>query len=696
MRARNERTPRWGLGAIIGLLLVNLFLSRPGLAQIDPPACAGGYVLWANGQGRAETLVLSGSKGSIIGTAHSNADLRISGSNNRISGAVEYVTSFEDGGDSNSYLGPAQVAAAAPPLSYLIADYRPGGAAAMAAQSAGRYTAVSGDLDISDTTVLDGLYYVGGNAKLSASNISGAATIVAEGTIDVSGSLLRLTPYAGGLLLFANKADLGASVIKLGGSDSELQGAIYGPGGRVELSGSKNTLAGLILGAALALSGSELQLAPDGEGCGDQPAPPDSGLDGFAPDEVVVKLFSAADLQAVALAHGLDPQPLDQFGARPIFRLRILDGVDPKAKAAELQPPGGSGGDSRVEYAEPNYFAQTPEGRKGRGSWVVGGDAGGYAQQWAPATIRLPQAHTISRGAGITVAVLDTGIDLSHPALADRLVPGFDFVDYDADPREAGVYGTHPGFGHGTHVAGLVALAAPEAKIMPVRVLDADGAGNIWVLSEGLLFAAELGPDGQPSTGDEAQVINLSLGTMRETRLLEDLVAELTCDDDDDDDEGDDDDRCLTTGGVVVVASAGNGGDTVPQYPAAEAVAGSLAIGASTPADTRADFSTYGPWVSLAAPGEAVISTVPGGGYGTWSGTSMAAPLAAGTAALVRSAEPDVTAIAVAQRLLSTADPISGAIPWRLDAATAVGFAPAVSANCGASCRIFLPYLARM
>lgn len=92
--------------------------------------------------------------------------------------------------------------------------------------------------------------------------------------------------------------------------------------------------------------------------------------------------------------------------------------------------------------------------------------------------------------AGVTVAVLDTGVDPNHPAFAGRLALGFDFVDFDADPREEGVAGVHAGYGHGTHVTGLIALVAPDAKIMPVRVLDQDGVGNIWVLAEGLLYAS--------------------------------------------------------------------------------------------------------------------------------------------------------------------------------------------------------------
>ena len=101
----------------------------------------------------------------------------------------------------------------------------------------------------------------------------------------------------------------------------------------------------------------------------------------------------------------------------------------------------------------------------------------------------------------------------------------------------------------------------------------------IWVLAEGLRYAVD--PDGNPNTNDGATVINLSLGTLRRTQLLEQIVAEVACANDDDDDD-DDDDRCHTTGGAVVVAAAGNSGDSMPQYPAAEAVEGTVAVAAST------------------------------------------------------------------------------------------------------------------
>lgn len=382
--------------------------------------------------------------------------------------------------------------------------------------------------------------------------------------------------------------------------------------------------------------------------------------------EVVVKLTVGADLNSVASDFGLDPNPLDQFGSRPIYRLSILDGASPRDKAAALM----SDPLARVVYAEPNNIAEAPEGQ-GRVLWAGGGSANDYHSQWADLMIRLPEAHTITSGAGITVAVLDTGVDLTHPALAGRLFGGFDFVDNDSNPSEEGVYGLNPLFGHGTHVAGLIALAAPNARIMPVRVLDPDGRGDEWVIAEALAYAMD--PDGNPVTDDGANVINLSLSAVEKSKLLKDVINAVTCNDPAH--ASPNDLPCFLSGGrgAVVVAAAGNGGSSTPEYPAGEGIKGSLAVGASTQSDTTASFSNYGSWVSVSAPGEGILSTVPGGGYGTWSGTSMATPLVAGTAALVRAAYPSLSTAKVTQRIITKSTDIHAVIRLRLDAAAALG-----------------------
>jgi thermitase len=364
---------------------------------------------------------------------------------------------------------------------------------------------------------------------------------------------------------------------------------------------------------------------------------------GRCQNEVLVKLTDPTALPIISAAFQLTL--IDQLEGRPIYQLRLADPLASlqNVLAALLANP-------LVVYAEPNYLGEEPEGVY-TSSWSRGGDENGYRRQWAVDEIRLPEAHTVSRGAGITVAVLDTGADLDHPTLAGHLVQGIDFVDGDLDPSEEGVYGQDIAFGHGTHVAGLVALAAPDAKIMPLRILRPDGSGNSWLLAQAIRYAAARG----------VQVINISYSVHQRSFLIDELLSEVTS---------------LAPGAVVAAAAGNSGPSTALEYPAAEGVPGLIAVAASTKADKLASFSTRGSWVDVAAPGDRIISSVPDDTYGVWSGTSMAAPLVAGTAALVRAANPDLSPADVAERITATAAAIAGPVPRRVDAAAALGCPP--------------------
>ncbi len=399
---------------------------------------------------------------------------------------------------------------------------------------------------------------------------------------------------------------------------------------------------------------------------------------GYMPGEIVVKLYNATDLTGVAADFGLDPQPRKQFGSRPIYVLIIKDGDDAQDKAQQMAK------DNRVQYVEPNHRYSAPEGQK-RSSWARVENITDYAEQWAAAKIHLPEAHTAGSGTGVIVAVLDTGVDATHSALAGHLMSGYDFVDMDADPSEVGVPEVDSVYGHGTHVAGIVALTAPDAKIMPLRVLDQNGEGNIWVLAEALRYAVN--PDGNLATDDGATVINMSLGTEQRTAFLDDIINLVTCSNNTSGGGGHDmrlpdgvtmgtndkPEECLSRKGAVIVAAAGNDGNTLKEYPAAEDNKGVLAVAATTQDDVRASYSNYGSWVQIGAPGDAILSTVPGNQWGAWSGTSMATPFVAGVAALVQSVDSALTPDEVTRRIVNTADTISGEVRLRVDAATALG-----------------------
>lgn len=401
----------------------------------------------------------------------------------------------------------------------------------------------------------------------------------------------------------------------------------------------------------------------------------------YVPGEIVFKLTRFQNLLWIAKRYNLHPLPIDRFGRRPIYRMRILDGTPPPELAARMLADPKK----RVVYAEPNFLSGFPE--SSGNSWMIGGSTGEYTAPWYRNVIRLAEAHTVTEGAGVRIAVLDTGAALDHPDLAGHFVDGYDFVDDDADPREVGSQSLNPGYGHGTHVAGLLALVAPQAQIIPVRVLDEDGVGNVWVLAEAIRYAVN--PDGDPLTPDGADVINMSLATTRETDLLEEILRDVTsCShhqhDDDDDHSPDSSDEldkiaasgdggaCEQTKDTVVVAGAGNNSSAFRVYPAGEDMPGLISVAATNKTDSLASFSNFGPWISVAAPGDRILSTVPPAGYATWSGTSMATPLVAGQAALIRAQKPRMKAAKIADRIMKTADPISAPVPRRIDIAASL------------------------
>ena len=356
---------------------------------------------------------------------------------------------------------------------------------------------------------------------------------------------------------------------------------------------------------------------------------------------------------------------VSRFGSRPIYRLKVIGSAKAKDKVAAMSL------ETDVVIAEVNTVQRNPEARRNV-AWAIGTPEA-FAAQWAPQAIRLGEAQALATGAGVRVAVLDTGVDRTHPALAARLLPGFDFVDYDNDPSEMGST-SNIAYGHGTHVAGLIAMAAPGASIMPLRVLDADGQGNAWVLAEALLYAVD--PDGNPQTDDGAHVINLSLGSLARTRFFDTIAQLVTCESTaaDISDAGYDSDRarCKSGRGAVIVAAAGNGASSgEQQYPAAEGYNALISVAASNAQGRLASFSNWGSWIRMAAPGDAITSTVPGG-WGTWSGTSMAAPLVAATAALLRGIEPTMAPRDVVQRILRTSTSLCGTGLRQLDAAGAL------------------------
>lgn len=262
-----------------------------------------------------------------------------------------------------------------------------------------------------------------------------------------------------------------------------------------------------------------------------------------------------------------------------------------------------------------------------------------FKQQYAPQLTRATEAWSKTAGRGVKVAIVDTGIDPEHPDLKANLVPGYNSLAHNTNTRDDN--------GHGTHCAGVAAAIAgnregitgiaPKAKLMPIKALGKDGGGSDASVAEGIAWAVDNG----------AKVISLSLGSSTESKVMRDAV-----------------DYAIRKG-VVVVAAMGNDGINERSYPAA--FPGVIAVGASDAQDAIADFSQWGNWISVTAPGVKILSTLPTykvdlnnygypQRYGLMDGTSMATPAVAGLAALLKSVNPSASPAKVKARIEETAD----------------------------------------
>lgn len=240
---------------------------------------------------------------------------------------------------------------------------------------------------------------------------------------------------------------------------------------------------------------------------------------------------------------------------------------------------------------------------------------------WQATELDLPRAWQVTDGnPSVVVAVVDTGVQADHAALSGRVLPGRNLVDNTNDATDDN--------GHGTAAGGIVAATCPRCRILPVKVLAANGTGDWGTIAAGIVWAADHG----------AQVINLSVGAPRALDVLGSAVSH------------------ALAKGAIVVAAAGNDGRDERFYPAA--YPGVVSVAGVDASGARYPWSNYGAWVSVTAPGCSVTTWLAGGYTQDFCGTSTAAPFVAGVAGLARSYRNTLTPEAFAAALRASARPL--------------------------------------
>ncbi len=343
-----------------------------------------------------------------------------------------------------------------------------------------------------------------------------------------------------------------------------------------------------------------------------------------APGEVIVKFKDARGRQAV----------LQKMGLKTIAKINKVDAVVVKtANAAETIAALKK--DPNVAYAEPNYIAKAIglESQAPAMGFRAKGEDELLGQLWGMKTIDAASAWAVTTGTpDVKVAVVDTGIDYSHPDFGGRVAKGFDFINNDEDAMDDHYHGTHcagsiaAGIGNG----GVVGVA-PNVSMVAVKVLSKSGSGSYAGVASGIVYAADSG----------AQIISMSLGGPSTSQAIDDAVAH------------------AKSKGALVVVAMGNDNSERPSYPAGSP--GVMAVGSTTSSDTRSSFSNFGKHISVGAPGSDILSTVPGGKYKVLSGTSMATPHTAGLCALVKSRFPEFTADQIRAQVEKSVDDLGDA-----------------------------------
>ncbi|ARU60029.1 hypothetical protein CBW65_02325 [Tumebacillus avium] len=334
----------------------------------------------------------------------------------------------------------------------------------------------------------------------------------------------------------------------------------------------------------------------------------------FQDGQILVKVKAGKDAKALTKKHGAG-EAAELAGEWKLVKV-------PNGKAQEFLAKFR--GDADVAAAELDYIhtalATTPNDPT-------------YSSQWHLPNIGANVHWDTNKGSTSNViAIIDTGVELSHADLSGKIVPGYDFVNGDTVANDDQ--------GHGTFLATLAAANTNNgvlgagvdwnAKIMPVKVLNSSGSGTTSNIIAGVRWAADHG----------AKVINMSLGGGSYSQAFQDAV------------------NYAWGKNIVLTAAAGGSGSSAVQYPAG--YSNVVAVTATTSTDVRASFATYGTWVDFAAPGVSIVSGKMGGGTATMSGASMSTAIVSGAFTLAWAKNPTLTNQGIINYLGSRATPITG------------------------------------
>jgi subtilisin family serine protease len=353
--------------------------------------------------------------------------------------------------------------------------------------------------------------------------------------------------------------------------------------------------------------------------------------DNYVFDEVNVILAPGVSIDAINARYGTTIR--EQIPGTTYYRLATPGGTD------GFDVDGEMAGDIDLASSDLNYtFEQSEVTQASQAfldqasqAFLDGLYPASFYGQPSIQNLRLSQAQAISKGAGATVAVIDTGIDFSHPLFAGRIAPAYyDFVDNDFNPTDEP---NGPASGHGTFVAGLVALAAPQAAIMPVRAFGPDGTGTSFNIAKAIRFAHDNG----------ATVINMSFGLIEQDKTVQDALT-------------------YASDTSYMVAASGNDNLDFLQFPSV--VTNRICAVASTTADDlKAPFSNYNKNTCVSAPGVSLYSAYPGGIWAYWTGTSFSTALVSAEAAQMLALNPSIGHSNVTQIISQSGISIDGLNP---------------------------------